>query len=319
MNRWVLCVFLLAFFGRCLIAQEAPPGYGAAAQYRLGVGARALGLAWTGTALSQGHDAVYWNPAALPVSANTAGATQVFPFGGPDSLLGIEIQYLGLAIPLDQVGFGAGWFNSIVRDIPYTDESGIIGYFNYQSSLLLLGFGFRRQLGEGLALALGTTAKVYFEQMLAGSALGLGWDLGFTLDFKRFRLAYVSQDFLGTRYSWRGTVQQPEVEVPWVHRLGISAEWLEGTLLTSIEAVFELPSFLSLRGGLEWIFGKILALRAGLRVDRQADQWWPIFTAGLGVKQSWFSLDAGLALRALPAVGELSTTSVYGLSLELKL
>ncbi|MEM4531103.1 MAG: hypothetical protein QXY39_04480 [Thermofilaceae archaeon] len=310
-------VLFITLFWICgvVLGQEVPPGVGAAAQYRLGVGARALALGQAFTALAQGPECVYWNPGALAESPRSAGGSQVYPFGGLESLLGIEVQFLGLSLPTKPVGFGLGWLNAVVRDIPYTDESGIIGYFNYDSSLFLLGGGIKIDLGEDLLGGFGATLKIYREQMLEGSAMGFGLDLGLKLDFGQWSIAYVSQDFLGTRYRWQGTAGEPEVEVPWVHRLGVAASWLEETLTTSAEVVWEMPALWSFRAGCEWRVKGFLSLRVGMRLEPLPQGWWPVWSAGLGVSWGFFALDAALALRAIPAAESDTPTNVYVFSL----
>jgi len=315
----VTLVLAMVLAGAVGSGQASPPGFGAAAQFRLGVGARPLALGGAYTAFAEGMESLYWNPARLPWTRLSAGGMQLYPFaGGFGAALGLHVQYIGVAVPRAPFGLGFGWFNVHVSDIPYTGDGDVILYFNYDSSLVLVGAGVKGAIGEGVVGSVGGSAKLYRETMLEGMAQGAGWDLGVALDFGNWRLGYVSQDVLGTTYSWRGTGQEPVVEVPWVHRLGAAMHWLDGQFISTAEVVVEAPRPMEFRFGVEWQLGDVLALRGGVRLDPIAEAgFWSVWTVGFGVAWELFVLDAALLSRAIPAFGGDSSSSVdtYGISL----
>lgn len=285
---FVLCLSLL--LGWAGLADLYPPGYSAVGQYRFGVGARALALGRAFTAVAEGPEALYWNAAGLAWARTMAGGMYTEPFAGLGlGSSGMRVQYVGVTVPLRGLGFGIGWFNTYVGDIPYTDEGGT---FSYDSSVYLGGVGLV-QTGEGMVAAVGVTAKLYRESMLEGRAQGFGLDAGLILALDNWRLAYCSQDIGGTRYRWQGTDQGVLVEVPWVHRMGAAAYWFEGVLLTVAEVVLEMGGVPPVvRAGVEWRPVEAMSLRAGAEAGFLPEgSFQVVLTAGLGVAWANFLLD----------------------------
>lgn len=293
------------------LGQESPPGFGAAAQYRFGVGARALSLGGAYTAVAADAEGLYWNPAGLVWAPLSVGGMYSNPFAGLGSgALDIRYQYLGVVGTARGLGLGGGWFNSHVGGIPLTEDGGT---FDYNSSIFLVGGAAQVPLGDKVRAAVGLTGKLYQETMLEGRAQGVGLDAGVLVDFGAVRVAYCSQDVGGTRYRWQGTGQEPEVHVPWVHRVGAAAFWLEGALLTTAEAVLGTDAQPVLRVGAEWTLLGAFALRAGVRLQPIPHAGHrPFLSAGFGVAWSAFVLDAAYLRNpiATPDVGSLSTDTV---------
>lgn len=298
---------------------EVPPGFGAAAQFRLGVGARPLALGGAFVAASEGLEALYWNPAGLPSGTGSVGAMQLYPFAGgfgPDS--GPQVQYIGASLSVRALGLGAGWFNVRVNDIPYVADDDILQYFNYDSSLLLFGGAVQVAVTERVVLRVGAAAKLYRESMLDASARGTGWDLGLLVDFGRFSLGYTSWDVLGTRYRWRGTGQEPEVEVPWLHQVGGAVRWSEHGLLATADLALGSGRPPGLRTGIEWLLVETFALRAGVRVEpTSGGGLHPVVSLGFGIGWELFVLDGAYITSPLPASDTLSTAT-YVLTLKLR-
>jgi len=301
------------------LAQEPPPGFGAVAQYRFGTGARALGLGGAFTATAEGPEGLYWNPAGLVGSALSAGGMYTEPFSGVGGgALDYRVQYLGVVGTWRGLGLGGGWFNVHVGGIPYTDEGGT---FSYDSSVFLGGLAVQRELADVGKVAVGFTAKLYREQMLQGRAQGVGFDLGVIADFGLVRIGYCSQDVGGTRYRWQGTGQEPQMEVPWVHRIAVAGRWLDGALATSGEAVLEPPAAPTLRLGIEWVPLEILALRVGVRLENFPGAGYrPVWSAGVGVSWGMLLLDAAYLrnpIVGLSGGGDLPTdTFVFSVGIE---
>lgn len=307
----------LGLVGGAVLAQEGPPGFGALAQYRFGTGARALGLGSAFTAVAHGPEGLYWNPAGLAWATLGVGGMYSNPFAGLGSgALDYRVQYLGAVGTVREVGLGAGWFNAHVGGIPSTEEGGT---FDYDSSVFLAGGALRIPAGETAAVAVGLTAKLYRERMLEGRAQGVGFDAGLIVDLGTLRLAYCSQDLGGTRYQWRGTGQEPEMHIPWLHRVGVAAVWLEGSLLTTADAVLESGASPSLRLGVEWTLFDALALRGGVRLELVPNLGYrPIPTLGLGVVWNAFLLDATYLRNPLASLEGGLSTDTFVFSVELR-
>lgn len=295
------------------IGQENPPGFGGQAQYRLGVGARALALAGAFTAVAEGPESVYWNPAAASWAQRGFGGMHTQPFAGLAGDLGIYVNYLGVVSSYGVWGLAGGWFNTHVSGIPYA-EGDVIGTFDYDSSVFLFGGGLRQEFEFG-AVAAGLTLKLYRETMLQGYAQGLGLDLGVIVDLGGVRVGYCSQDIGGTRYQWQGTGQRPVVEVPWVHRLGVAARWWEGLVLTVAEAEFVLGNVPDLKMGLEWAPVSWFFLRGGVRLTSVPNRGYqPVWSLGLGVSWGAFSMDVAYLHNPLSGLALPAATYVFSLN-----
>jgi len=314
-SKHFLVLIMMIALGPFLMAQEVPQGFGGFAQYGVGVGAQALGMGSAFTAIAGGPEAVYWNPAALSeVGAIQAGGMYTAPFAQAVEGGGYSVQYVGLAAPVDGLGLGAGWFNVRVEDIPITDGD----TFDYDASVFIGGAAISEDLEDIGRLYVGATAKLYREQMLNGSAQGLGWDLGALLVMDNFRLGYCSQDVQGTRYRWQGTGQEPLVEIPWVHRIGLAVTWLEGTVLTAADVLLGLGDRPAFRLGATWAPVEAFALRGGVRLEPQPGEssYRPIWTAGLGVTWESLQLDVAYIRSPIATFGEGTlTTDTYVFSL----
>ncbi len=314
--RFVVLLLLLSLpqFGAVTFSQQYPPGVDAASQLRFGIGARALGMGSAFTAVAQGPEAVYWNPASLAGSLLSVGGMYTEPFGGGEEL-GYRVQFVGLAGSYEALGYGVGWFNSHVSDIPLTGDG---GSFDYDSSVFFLSLALEEEK-EGLSISVGGSLKVYREAMLEGRALGFGYDIGVLVDLGGVRLSYCSQDVGVTRYRWEGTGQEPVVFVPWIHRFGISAAFLEGMVLASIDLVWEPGELVSLspRFGIEVSPVEWVSVRGGVRLDPFADGYHTVFTLGLGVSP-WekFRLDYAFLINPLPASDISTSTHVFSVEFE---
>ncbi len=284
-KRSILSKAAILFALVCLvfvIAAEAQiePGWSAAAQFREGVGARALALGGTATAIVNDATAVFWNPALLCSVPLELAAMYSQPLG-PN--LGYSQQFIGTASVFGsgRLGAGIGWLNASVEDIPSTEGNGL---FDYTSSILLVGVGAGSSSQSG-SLRLGTTIKLYHEEMLEGEARGFGWDLGGQFSTGVWTLAFHSRDISNTFIHWKGTGQEPLSIVPATHRLAASAAWFDGTLKTASELTLSVQQPTSIGAGVEILVIPSLSLRAGIRVEptSEEDKRRIRFSGGVGV------------------------------------
>ena len=309
----VMLVLWVSMLSVLVWGQEPPPGFGAVSQYRFGVGARALALGGAYTAVAVGPAGLYWNPAGLAWTGLTAGGMYTQPFGDPD----IRLQYLAGAAPIEGWGVGAGWFNYHVANIPHTEVG---TFFNYDSSVFQLGVGREvKLLQTGPRVAIGVSLKLYYEQMLEGRALGLGWDLGVKVVGDDWSLGYCAQDVGTTRYRWQGTGQEPMVVVPWVHRVGMARWFADRKWLVSLEVVVEPEHAPQFQGGLEWTPVSGFALQGGVQLVRELGQhrYQPRFSFGGSFRWESFLFETGYLYRplAVEAGGEGFGTDTYVFSL----
>jgi len=279
-SRAVLLIGLACLAFALATYAQIEPGWSAAAQFRDGIGARALALGGAATASADGATATFWNPALLCSVPLEVCAMYSQPLGPS---LGYSQQFVGAAgsIESDQIGWGLGWLNASVEDIPSTEGTGL---FDYTSSILLLGVGVGSSSQSG-SLRLGTAIKLYREQMLEGRASGLGWDLGGQFSTGDWTVAFQSRDIANTLIRWRGTGQEPVSIVPSAHRFAAAGTWFDGFLMAASEVTLTAGQAPCFGVGAEVQVIPSLSLRAGVRVEPTAgeDDRTVRFSGGVGV------------------------------------
>ena len=96
---------LLAFFFSWPAWVQAQAGYTSANFLKLGMGARAIGMAGSFTALSDDATAIYWNPAGLDLTRGTD-----ISLTHSDYLQGVKIDFIALSQSLgDDGALGVGF------------------------------------------------------------------------------------------------------------------------------------------------------------------------------------------------------------------
>ncbi|MDW8295377.1 MAG: PorV/PorQ family protein [Raineya sp.] len=196
-------IFLLA---NCVQAQYAP-------KYsneflNIGVGARALGMAGTSTALVDDVTAGYWNPAGL---LNIKPKYQVALMHA-EYFAGIaQYDYAGFATPVDSNShIGLTIIRFGVDDIPDTrfiyDANGALNYNNVQffsAADYAFQVSYAKRLPKVKNLQLGGNFKVIYRQ--AGdfaTAWGFGLDAGAMIKLGKWQIGAMARDVTGTFTAW---------------------------------------------------------------------------------------------------------------------
>ena len=257
------------------LANIVPPGFDAASFARLGLGARALGIAGAYVAIAEGPVAGYWNPAGLST------LTDFQLEGMYTNWLGADIHYqyisaagyppLGEKSPLIQLGqspvtFGLTWISVNVAGIPWWEDEGSYGTFDALSHLVILSMAL--PLAQTPSFVIGGNIKLYHDRILEGQSLGWGYDVGFLWRIQvaeiPVQVGLCTTDLGGTAVRWSGTTGEAVNYVPWLMRAGGAVElWEERLLLAvSYEWGLDRPRFERFRVGGEMRLGW-LCLRAG--------------------------------------------------------
>jgi hypothetical protein len=88
-------------------------------------------------------------------------------------------------------------------------------------------------------VAVGLTAKIYSERILEGHGAGIGFDAGvlaaLDVDGIPVTVGMNAMDVGRTNVRWYGTTGEPDNYVPWVNKLGVSAELLDGLALVAAD------------------------------------------------------------------------------------
>jgi len=159
----------------------------------VGIGARALGMGKAVTAVSDGSDMVFNNPAAL-------GEVDQFRFTSMSGRLMEDVEYISLGgiFPLgQQSALGFGFTNAAVTEIEIRNYRGtLLQKANFGNGLFLAGWG--KKISEQISF--GVNLKYYFvDATEIDSGDGGGWNLDLALLKKGdgwFNLGIVAQNLI---------------------------------------------------------------------------------------------------------------------------
>jgi hypothetical protein len=270
---------LFLFLGPCLIAGrllQAAADAGQPGGYLLaGIGARAAALGSAYTALAEGAEAVYWNPAGLAWTQRPALSTMVSTLS-----LNRQFNYVGAALAWDakastgsarQTSFdstqgwgtlGLGWLSFSLGDDFEGRSSDTASFYSFgdQQNAYLLSYG--RALFPWWAV--GVTAKAYEHRLDTFDAVGGGADLGTILLLgPQVRLGIQAQD-LASQLDWSTGYQE---SFPLTLRANLAGwTWKDRLLLSAqVEQVSGRQPDAGL--GLELRVAQILFARLGWEQD----------------------------------------------------
>jgi len=247
MRRALLCaiavgIAVTGLFARCGMAQDVPPGFGAAPFARIGVDARSLAMGGAGVAVAAGATSPYYNPSLLANAPMLdVGGMYSEPYGQD---LGISFQSLcvqgqlgDVADATTSVGVSLTWMQMSISDIPVWDEDDPTAtyYFTATSSLYLVSAGVWI-LPE---LSMGLSGRIYRENVLEGRGRGLGVDLAalasFDIEGIPVWVGINSMDVGQTNVRWHDTLGEPDNYVPWVNKVGVAALLFERRGLLALD------------------------------------------------------------------------------------
>jgi hypothetical protein len=264
-------------------AAAAPAGSTAGAFASIPIGADVLGAGGTGTVLERGAFAPFWNPANLALSPKSEVAVDYTNLYGLDiahhttvaiawhrtssrPVLGPEGN-LKYAPSGRQTGFG---IQLGVTSVDFDPET-------YREVTPALSFGTTLARGAAFGLALRILSAA--SDFDGTSAIGYGFDVGFTLDrYAPWSVAVATRNLLSS-VSWEddSTDRLPAALTAGIaYRRSALTLAAEGTL-SEDQSPIEAARF-----GAEWDASFPLTLRGGLafRQDRGDDRYEPAFGAG---------------------------------------
>ena len=272
----LLTVGLLAVMGAVVHADKAK---------QTDVGVRAISMGGAFVAVANDATAVTRNPAGL-----ASLQRQEVAFGYADRFSLLSDSYLGYLLPIkDNHALGIDWFREGFDDV----DSGLglkssqnqIGFaYGYRNSIQRL----KPYIGN---LAVGVRGKyisqgIDLDEQEVLNASGWGWDMSLLAPLPHgVRLGFAAQDLGGTSLEHNGGTS--EEIFPAHYRLGTAYKPIEGlTLAAEIDDHY--------RVGAEYWFRGILALRGGVKIERDtpesfSDATTPAF--GIGVKHRFAQVE----------------------------
>ncbi len=269
-------MFLLAVLSGCIIfIQAAVPAMAVtdfAPFYRLGIGARSLGMGGSFVSVADDPTTIYWNPSGL-ASINTMAITGMH-------LNTYQIDsyhdFVAGVFPLsDYSTWGLYYLRASTPNIPITTlgTDGLPKVADYtKNDRNLVAFSYGRKFGK--TFSAGCTLKYISERLSNATATGWAADLGCLYQASpTLSLGMAVQDVTETLISWNTGHADT---VPPLFKFGLNGKLFDDNLTLSLDLdlIRDRPSVWHL--GTEYRFGSFLAVRAGLN-DSQ-------LTAGLGFK-----------------------------------
>jgi uncharacterized membrane protein YhiD involved in acid resistance len=232
---------------------------------------RAAGLGNGYTALANGSDAVYWNPAGLASQASGYDA-------GVMGFKAFETTYLSVqgSIPLQtmlgKVVVGAAMVSSRLDGISTTQLNtslpGITDRYQLGSQVSYSGTGYF--LGAGMAvnkeLAIGTTLKMIQENAAQYGASGMGLDVGVTYKIApAITLAGTIINLIQPNMTWN-TPSKSVDTMARVFKVGAGIECIPNTCRLSTDLVYR-RNQVYVQGGVEYVLNALMTLRVGGNTD----------------------------------------------------
>ncbi len=277
---WLFLILLVAFLGKITVA--APKAGETAADFLLiNVGARAAGMGGAYTAVSDGANSTFWNPAGLTYVENKEVVIGHFSW-----YQDIKMNHASFAHSMNEkVTFALSINYLNYGHIDGRDINGITtGEISAYDLSGALSMGYRIQTD----LSLGVTAKYINQHLddLDGSTFA--FDLGARYRIGKFNLAAVFTN-LGPEMKFDNVTEK----IPSSFRLGISVTPFNENLLTAIELEKRFNGGNVIRHGLEYVYAGQYSLRGGYNFYPESDErsFGTGFSVGAGVIFNQFEVD----------------------------
>jgi hypothetical protein len=248
---WIALIAIVALIGRVSIA--APNAGRTAADFlQVGIGARAASLGGAYTALAEGSDAGWWNPAGLAQLEHGQFSVGHFMW-----YQDITIENGSVAFPLSSsVSMGASLtFVNYGKIDGYDLNGNATGSLNASdwSGGLSIGMAVTEQVGAGM------TARFISQKLADVSATGFSADFGLTLRLDQFRFAAVASN-IGPTMKFESQSER----LPAAFRIGAAYDPARSSVVASIELEKRIYGDFVTRQGIELRFSDQYYLRSGL-------------------------------------------------------
>ncbi len=280
MARWFSTILLVGVLFQGARAQEAGMAF-----LKLGTGGRAAGMGEAYTALAEGADATYWNPAGLLSEKRTSLMLSHLQW-----IQDVRSEYVAVAFPGKTWAWGLAANSANVGGIELRGEQPSfepIGTFD--ARYLSLGFFYARKLRPGLQAGVGV--KLLYQKIYIEEAGGAAVDAGVVYRFPALPLRVAAAlQHLGkmTRLLNEST------PLPTLLRIGLgflpSSPFLGGQWAFGVDAHTDFKGNFHTSWGAELRPLPVLALRVGYRTGYEVRS----IQYGFGFRGNRFSVDYGM-------------------------
>lgn len=312
-NKFLFMFFLLIFAAELSFAGgQNRAGTAGAPELRIPIGAKYLAMAGSPIAIVSGLEAIYWNPAGVDLSPNSANAM----FSSRSHFADMTMNFAAASGRLGEIGSFAVSFRALkIGDIPVTtmdqpDGTGQIISPNY----FILSLNYSKQLTDRVAIGAGL--NLINENIDRVSATGLSFDFGVQyrnlFNVPNLALGVVVKN-LGPQIKFDGngtyvTANDPNSQRgPTFYKFDTQASDLPSEMSIGLSYLYQLNAENSLQVassfqnnnytfdnynfGFEYAFKNLLFIRAGYQFSPGTDENTPnifenyTFGAGVNLKE----------------------------------
>ena len=277
---WLFLILFVAFIGKITIA--APSAGETAADFLLiNVGARAAGMGGAFTAVSEGANSTFWNPAGLSYVEHDEVILGYFSW-----YQDIKMNHASYAHNINEKTTIATSINYLsYGQIDSRDMNGVntgeISAYDL-SGAISIGYKVKPDVSLGL------TAKYINQHLDDINGSTFAFDLGARMDIGKFNLAAVASN-LGPEIKFDNVSEK----IPSSFRLGVSVSPFNENLMTAIEFEKRFYGGSVIRHGLEYVYDGQYFVRGGYNYYPDSDNrsFGTGFSLGAGVIFNKFEID----------------------------
>ena len=279
--RWFTALLALLLLSPPLLSQAHPNAGTSGLDFlKFGVGARPVAMGEAFVGLSDGVEALYWNPSGL----RRVKGTEV-TFMHNKRFQDITYEFFGAGRSFGSYSLGISLALNTVGDILYYEERPTeepLGTFS--SHDFFFGLTYARTIRQGFDL--GLTWKWLYEKIYTNTARGWAVDMGGIYGLTDWLNLGMALQHLGPKLKF---ISQP-FPLPTTLRIGLSylPPWLSPSVFT-LDLVKPRDSGYHLHLGGEYSLLDALSLRAGYQTGYGERS----FTTGFGLKYRNYGIDYG--------------------------
>ena len=232
MKKIIFIITAISLVASSAYAGDGDAGY-AAPFLRNGVGARPLGMGGAYTAISEGPEATYYNPAGLGFSQKVG-----ISLSYKSMSLDRHIGHAAVAFPIrNEAAMAASWVNAGVSDIQGIGNSrqseGLVG-----NSSNAFALSFAKAIDSSISV--GGSLRYQQEKLSTIDAFAIGMDLGVIVRPVKYVSTGAVVQNIGATYRWDDgkywasgkTFDDP---VPIVFKFGLAGHFFDGTLMPAVD------------------------------------------------------------------------------------
>jgi len=308
MKKFILIIFLFAFSNTLFGGGFSKVGTAAAQFLKIGVGARAMGLGGTFSAIANDVSTIYWNPAGIAnLKTTSIGFTHSQWFAD------ISHDFAGVTIPIstsDFIAVQATSLNTGEQEVTTVTQPNGTGVF-YDVRDLAIGLSYARQLTDRFSV--GLSAKYIMQKLHNETASSITLDIGSYLrtGFHSLIIGMAISNFGGTmqldgrdliaiadlntdvsgNYNPDARLTTQEYPLPLIFRVGLAMDFVGGNdpIISSDDNRFTLAvegthlndnnERFNIGGEYSWT--ETVFVRAGYKFNYDSENW--AFGAGFNI------------------------------------